>query len=373
MTRRIAVVLPDLGGGGAERLHLNLARAWSAKGMHVDFVLMRASGALRALVPASVGVIDLQVGRIRSAFNPLRSYLAQRRPDVTLAAMWPLTSLTALAWTAAGSPGRLFLSDHTQLSISRVHETRSPLWAMRASLASTYRLATGVVAVSQGVKNDLCSLGALPEDHVRVIYNPAAVETVLVSRSDGQGLWQPSAKRRILTAGSLKEQKDHRTLIRAFAALPLDLGAELVILGDGPLMAELAALVVELGLQGRVRLPGFTADPYGWFRSADLFVLSSRWEGFANVIVEALSYGLPVVSTECDSGPSEILAHGRYGRLVPVRDAVALARAIQLALSESAPREALFRRSRDFTVEKISAQYLDFMFDGLPWANGRVG
>ena len=122
------------------------------------------------------------------------------------------------------------------------------------------------------------------------------------------------------------------------------------------------ALVTELGLQKRVSLPGFTRDPYPWFRSADLFVLSSRWEGFGNVIVEALECGVPVVSTNCPSGPDEILEDGRYGKLVPVQDPVALANAMVQSLNEVHDREALMRRAQDFSVRKISDEYLSYIF-----------
>ncbi|MBT6045933.1 MAG: glycosyltransferase, partial [Candidatus Scalindua sp.] len=109
-------------------------------------------------------------------------------------------------------------------------------------------------------------------------------------------------------------------------------------------------------------LPGFVTDPYPWFRSADLFVLSSRWEGFGNVIVEALECGVPVVSTNCLSGPAEILENGRYGKLVPVQDVEALADAIVNSLAGPHDREPLIRRAQDFSVRKISDQYLAYCF-----------
>lgn len=164
----------------------------------------------------------------------------------------------------------------------------------------------------------------------------------------------------MLAVGSFKTQKNFPLLIRAFAQLPQSLKAKLIILGEGVLRPELEMLIQELGLQERVALPGFALDPSCWYRSADLFVLSSNWEGFGNVIVEALECGMPVVSTDCPSGPAEILANGRYGQLVPVGDATALAAAIQASLLEAHDHEALRRRAQDFAVPKIAEQYLAY-------------
>ncbi len=161
--------------------------------------------------------------------------------------------------------------------------------------------------------------------------------------------------------GTLKPQKDHATLLRAFALLPEELDASLAVLGDGPLRGELSDLAQALGIHDRVRFLGFVPDPIPWFRTADVFVLSSRWEGFANVIVEALSFGVSVVSTDCPSGPFEILEDGRFGELVPVADPTRLALAIAATLTTERPKEPLIKRSRDFAVDAIAARYLQTM------------
>jgi glycosyltransferase involved in cell wall biosynthesis len=276
--------------------------------------------------------------------------------------MWPLTSAAVLSWHLAGKPGHLFLSDHVQLSISSVLELNLSPWLVAAVMRLTYPSASGIIAVSEGVKQDLCRLGRFAESQVRVIYNPAAtgVSTQPEMESVRKKLWGVGFDHHILSVGTLKVQKDHATLIRAFASLPASLNAKLTILGEGGLRAELEALVLQLGLQGKVAMPGFVVDAYPWFRSADLFVLSSRWEGFGNVIVEALECGLPVVSTDCQSGPAEILENGRIGRLVPIKDPVALAACMIDTLTEPVDSEMLKRRARDFTVSRIADQYLAY-------------
>ncbi|MFN3591959.1 MAG: glycosyltransferase, partial [Thermaurantiacus sp.] len=172
---------------------------------------------------------------------------------------------------------------------------------------------------------------------------------------------------RILTAGRMKPQKNHALLIRAFARLELP-SARLAILGDGRSEAATRALVAEMDLQTRVLMPGFVADPGPWLRSADLFVLSSDYEGFGNVLVEALAAGLPIVSTDCPFGPAEILEHGCYGRLVPVGDEGALAAAMADALAEDHDRAALRRRAADFAPDVAARRYASLLFPERAWS-----
>jgi glycosyltransferase involved in cell wall biosynthesis len=361
---RISIVLPNLSGGGAERLHVYLANDWVERGHSVEFVLMRGCGELLPLLSPKVTIVELGVDRGRQVISPLRHYLKQSRPDIVLSAMWPLTSISAVAWMLSGRHGRLFLSDHSHLSTSCVRGLKTPLVALKTLIRITYPFASGIIGVSQGVKDDLCRLGGLAEARVEVIYNPTAtgVSPHRESQEVRDQLWGVGFDHHILSVGTLKEQKDHRTLIRAFARLSRDCNAKLTILGEGQLRASLEKLIAELGMQSRVSMPGFVVDPYPWFRSADLFVLSSLYEGFGNVIVEALECGVPVVSTDCPSGPAEILGNGRYGRLVPVDDAAALVTAIAASLSESHDREKLMERAKAFSVRSISDQYLNYFF-----------
>jgi glycosyltransferase involved in cell wall biosynthesis len=363
-SRSISIVLPDLCIGGAERLHVYLANDWVEKGFTVELVLMQKKGELLPLLAPEVRITSLGVDCIRRVIRPLAVHLRRSRSDVIIAAMWPLTSAAVFSWILSGKCGRLYLSDHNQLSISCSEELKVHSLFLKALMRFTYPFATGIIAVSRGVKEDLCRLGRFRDNQVEVIYNPAA--TGVSSQSEAQivreQLWGRSFKHHILSVGELIKQKDFETLIRAFLLIPDVLDAKLIILGDGPLKGELMSLIDQLGLHDRVVLPGFVTDPYPWFRSADLFVLSSRWEGFGNVIVEALECGVPVVSTNCLSGPAEILENGRYGKLVPVQDVEALADAIVNSLAGPHDREPLIRRAQDFSVRKISDQYLAYCF-----------
>jgi glycosyltransferase involved in cell wall biosynthesis len=361
---KITIVLPSLCGGGAERLHVNLANEWISQGFNVEFILLRKEGALLPMVEHKINVVGLDVDRIRSVILPFAAHLRKSRPDVVLVAMWPLTSAAVLGWLISGRIGKLFLSDHENLSASYVAQGRVKPSFLRSLIRFTYPLATGIIAVSRGVKRDLCELGKFTDNLVRVIYNPAAlgVSSRRESMRIQQRLWGGVFKHHILSVGTLKAQKDHENLIRAFAILPAKLNAKLIILGEGSLRLELEALILQFGLKDKVSMIGFVVDPYPWFRSADLFVLSSRWEGFGNVIVEALECGVPVVSTDCPSGPAEILEKGRYGKLVPIQDPISLASAMEVSLNTIHDREELMKRAKDFSIEKISDEYLNYIF-----------
>lgn len=359
----ITIVLPNLQGGGAERVALYLANRWVEQGVQVEFVLMEARGELLELVDPRIPIRSLKASRIRGSILPLQRYFAERKPAVSWVGLWPLTSAAILAWQLAGRPGTLFTTDHTNLSISCLQELKlSPLY-LQALLRSIYPLATGLMAVSEGVKQDLCRLGAFADERITVIYNPVVrglMNPAPLDPAVRQQLWGPGFNHHVLAVGSFKTQKNFPLLLRAFAQLPQSLNAKLTILGEGLLRPELESLIQDLRLDDRVSLPGFALDPSPWYRSADLFVLSSSWEGFGNVIVEALECGVPVVSTDCPSGPAEILDNGRYGRLVPVGDATALAAAMQASLLESHDHEALRRRAQAFAVPRIADHYLAY-------------
>lgn len=355
----IAIFIADFRGGGAERVNLLLLREFLDKGYDVDLVLLRKDGALLDRVPSRARIIDLKASRIRHGLMPLVRYLRQRRPDALLASMWPLTTLAMLAATIARFPGRVVLTEHSALSRSPQNDGLSG-FALRACMRWINAFANDVVGVSAGVVEDLHGLG-LRADVGRVIYNPVAISDAKMvpdTWKDHPWMNRPLSQR-VLAVGALKPAKDYPTLLSAIRAV-VDSGIEvsLLILGTGPLQGSLEEQRRALGLEEHVHFGGFVPDPGPFYRAAGLFVLSSAWEGFGNVIVEALAAGTPVVSTDCRSGPAEILENGRYGRLVPVADDQALAMAIGESLSANHDTEALRARANDFSVEKIGQAYL---------------
>ena len=364
MIGKIVIVLPNLKFGGVERMRLFLAQSWIKKGYVVEVILLRKIGELARLYEDGdmpVTLHELGVDRFSSAILPLSRYLKLSKPDIVLTAMWPLTTVSVIAWLIAGRPGRLFLSEHTHLSVARVSELRTSLLLMWATVYFSYRFAHGIIAVSQGVKDDLVNTFWIRSDRIRVIYNPAGTNRLSEPTIElNRPAIDESGQFNILAVGELKDQKKHDLLIRAFANLPSRNRCNLFIVGEGSLRSSLNKLIVELGLQERVFLPGFFLDVSEWYRKAHLFVLSSGWEGFGNVIVEALAFGVPVVSTDCLSGPREILMNGKYGKLVPCGNVEALSSAMEESLWQFHDTDSLKIRAQDFSVERIAYQYLDY-------------
>jgi len=306
-------------------------------------------------------VHDLGCDRARQLLLPLIAYLRRSKLDVLVAELWPLTVIAPFAARLAGFRGKVVVSEHAILSRPYAPRGKAQRRILRVSTFASYRMAAARVRVSRGACADMASLSRLPLGSFTTIYNPipAAIPPSADAITAAKHLWGTHGPR-FLTVGNLKPEKNQALLLRAFAALPRP-DARLMLLGNGPEEAALRALAEELGVAARVIFAGFQRDPAPFYASADLFALSSNHEGFGNVIVEALSHGLPVVSTDCPAGPAEILEGGRFGRLVPVGDAAALAGAMDAALDAPVDRDALVRRASDFAPHIAARQYLAVM------------
>ena len=358
----ISILLPDLRGGGAERVMIDLAREFARLGQTVEFALMHATGDFLHEAQRNFPVFDLATSRTRRVVGPLTRYLRDRKPDAVIANMWPLTSAAVIGRALSRQPCHLLLVEHNTLT--RQYASWGCLHGLfiAASIATTYRFADQIAAVSEGSAIDTARLARLPSNRVAVLHNPIPQRPMPSpeARAIADTLWACPPGQRILTVGSLKDQKNHPLLLRSFAAMDRP-DARLMLLGQGDNETALRGLASGLGIADRVIFAGFHPDPSPFYATADLFVLSSDYEGFGNVIVEALSFGLPVVSTDCPSGPAEILEGGRFGRLVPVGDAPALARAMEDALAAPVDRDALIRRAADFAPEIAARKYLDLL------------
>ncbi len=352
----IAILAPDLRPGGAERVCLALADAFASGGLSVELVLRQARGELMDAVPEGVAVHDLAAPRVRNAFRPLAAYLTARRPRAMLAVMWPITSLAVWARGAARAPTRVVTADHNILSLSGPGRPGLPRLAMTAAMRASYGRADGVVGVSDGVSGDIARLSGLPRGRVTTIYNPITpLPPAQPADPAVMSAWGGGPK--LVTVGSLKAVKDHPTLLRALALVRKEAPAKLLIVGEGAERARIEALAGELGLTGAAVFAGYHPTPHSYAAEADAFVLSSRTEGLGNVLVEAMACGTPVVSTDCPTGPREVLADGRYGRLTPVGDPAALAAAILETLAAPPDRDALIRRAEDFSIGKAAGAY----------------
>jgi glycosyltransferase involved in cell wall biosynthesis len=343
---KIAMFLPSLRGGGAEKVFLHLAKGFAERGAEVHLVLARAEGPYLPLVPDSLQVVDLGASRVLRSLPALVCYLRRARPVALLSALDHANVVALWAQKLARVPTRVVVTVHSTPSQSTRHAPTLRARLMRYWVKPFYPWAHMVVAVSKGVADDLVQWVGVPADKVRVIYNPIITPELFHKAEEplDHPWFQPGQPPVILGAGRLTTPKDFPTLLRAFALVRAQRPARLMILGEGELRADLERLAEQLGIAEDFALPGFVQNPYPYLKRAAVFVLSSRWEGLPTVLVEALALGTPVVSTDCPSGPAEILDGGRLGTLVAVGDASALAAAILDALSGNAP----VRRPADY-------------------------
>lgn len=356
---RLAVFIPKLAGGGAERNMLRLSAAFAARGHSVDLVTCRATGAFSTHIPSEVRLVELGPSRTIAALPRLRSYLSHVQPSAMLSALNHANVVALWARRWAGSRTRMVISERTTPS----EEAGAGGWKARATaelIRRHYAWADEIIANSSGVASDVCAMTGLPRSRVKVIYNPVVTpELSGLMRAEPQHPWfKDVGPPVVLGVGRLERVKNFTALVRAFAQVRRQRPCRLVILGEGTERRRLQALVEQLGVSESVALPGFEPNPFASMSRAAVAVLTSLWEGFPNALAEALACGTTVVSTNCRSGPAEILEDGEYGLLVPLGDEDALAGAIIAALDRPFDAVKLQRRARDFSLDRITDQYL---------------
>jgi glycosyltransferase involved in cell wall biosynthesis len=358
--RPLALFLPALAGGGAERVMLDLAAAFVARGVTVDLVVATPGGALRSEVPDGVALHDLGAARTLAAAHALVRYLRRARPSALLATL--AHANVVAAWAAGFAPGtRLVLREANTASSDQGAEGALGR-AMRFAMRLAYRRAAAVVAVSDGVAADLRSHLDVPDARLHVIANPVLTPRVATGalRTPGHPWLSDGGPPVVLAVGRLAPQKDFAMLVRAFARVRATTPCRLLVLGEGPERARLEALAAELGVATDVAWPGFDPNPFAAMAHAAVFALSSAWEGLPNVLIQARSLGTPVVATDCPSGPREVLDGGALGALVPVGDDAAFARALADALRSPRLATSAAWRAR-YDADAIALQYLDVL------------
>ena len=402
-SRRIALLLPNLAGGGAEACMVRTAAALLRRGFAVDFVLCERTGPLLAAVPPGARVIELPsvpmplaralalaadpaglralLAPVLLAWRPpkhlshlsgLVSYLRAERPDALFAAMPTPNLLAVWARRLAGVPTRVVVSERNTLSAMLGGQHRWRDRHLPRLLGHAYRLADGIVAVSDGVADDLARQSGLPRARIATVYNPVITpELAAMSAQPVAHRWfLPAAAPVVLGVGSLSARKDFPTLVRAFARLRAGRDCRLVILGQAASQKKtqeqqdvLMALAASLGVAADVDVAGFVANPFAYMARASVFVLSSAFEGLPGALIQAMACGCPVVSTDCPSGPAEILDGGRFGAMVPVGDDQAMAAAIAATLDRPIAAATLRERAALFSVDRAVDRYVDLMLD----------
>jgi glycosyltransferase involved in cell wall biosynthesis len=364
--RPIAVFVSFSGSGGVERMIVNLIRGFVDLGQKVDLLLVRAEGPHLERLPQEVNLVDLGTDHTFLALPALSRYLRRSRPSALLAAKDRAGRTAVLARWLAGTDTRIVMRLGTNLSAAMADRPRLSGWLRFAPIRRIYPRVDRIVAVSSGVADDTARIARIPREHIWVIRNPVVTPELrkMAAEPCSHPWLQAGQPPVVLGAGRLQRQKDFPTLIRAFALVRRERPCRLIILGQGGDLGKLRALIAELGLTGEVDLPGFQTNPYVFLARADLFVLSSLWEGSPNVLTEAMALGTPVVATDCPSGPRELLSEGRYGPLVPVGDAPALAARMVETLGHHLPPEVLESAVAEYDQARSAERYLEALAVG---------
>lgn len=371
----VAIYLHDLAGGGVERQSLIIAEELRRHGADVTLVLHSLRGQLVEFLPPGLRVVDLKASRTLNDIPRLARFLRDARPDILLTNVDLNNVAALLAKAISFSTSKVVICQHNPIpAIVMPREN----WMYRY-VGLAYRalapMIAQAVAVSQGVASELHTIARLPPERIMTINNPVmGPDFAARANADVEHPWFDQPGRPVfVTGGRLVPQKDHAMLLRALALHRRHSDSRLILLGSGPLEAELKALAQTLGLTDAVDFLGFQPNALPYFRRADAFVLSSRCEGFGNVIVEALGCGTPVISTRCEHGPAEILDDGRYGVLVPPGDPADLAAGLDQvwSLRERFPAEALRERANAFSYAVCAARYMTLFKSLVPhraWA-----
>jgi glycosyltransferase involved in cell wall biosynthesis len=356
-----AVLISFSGEGGVERMVLNLLEELARQGRRVDLLTIRAEGRHISDLPVDIRHVALGARHAMTAIPSLARYLRGARPPAMLVAKDRAGRAALMARWFARVPTRIVIRLGTNLSAAL--EGRSALKRLLRTLPMRliYRHVDAVVAVSDGVADDVVRTTGIARECIEVIRNPVVtprLEQLAKAPAPHDWLGANHDKPVLIAAGRLTRQKDFPTLVRAFATVRAQRPCRLIILGEGAQREMLTGMARTLDVGDDIAMPGFVDNPYAWVSRADLFVLSSAWEGSPNVLTEAMALGTAVVATDCPSGPRELLGDGRYGPLVPVGDHQALAEAILERLESPIDADTLRNAVQEYSAERSAAGYL---------------
>lgn len=360
--RKLVMILADLARGGVGKTRVHLANEFIHHGVSVDLLLARKSSPYLDLIDPAVRVLDMPTSHALFGVPWLAWFLRRERPDVLLTQRSRINTLALRARKLAGMNTPVYTTINTNLTAQLKSLPPSKAHSQLTQMRRYFPRNNGIIAVSIGVANDAENLLAIDQNSLEVIYDPVVTTSIFEQAKNlPEHPWIniDSNPAPLLAIGRLEPQKDFSTLINAYHQLKAS-GCQnrLIILGEGKLRSQLEAQIMKMELTEQVSLPGFVANPYSYIARSSMLIMSSAWEGLGDVLVEALALGTPVVSTDCPSGPSEILDGGRYGRLVPVGDATALANAIMATLNSPLPSETLKLAAERFRLENVAKSYL---------------
>lgn len=361
-TRRIVFFIPSLRGGGAEVSMVRLANAMAVRGMKSTLLVLERAGQWEKSVGEGVELIALGTRRASRSIVPLIRFFLEKKPDIFISNLAHLNLISTVAHRVSRSSAKLILVEHNHLKSRSIWEKDAPNRFLLMGIRWLYKRADRVLAVSEGVRQNLIQQFDLQPEQVRVLNNPIDIGQIELARKDeiDHPWFKDPNVRVVIGVGRLIYLKGWDYLIEALGIVRRGIDARLILMGEGDIKSALLAQAVELGLNSVVEIVDFQTNPYAWMASSDVFVLPSRSEGFGIALVEAMAVGVPVVASDCLSGPGEILSGGSYGLLVPVGDVQVMADSI-IALLTQAELASDFQtraamRAQDFNIGRIAMQ-----------------
>ena len=361
---KICFLLNNLELGGAERVIAILSDYFIDQDCQVTIIVLSKLNNLQVLNP-NIKIIALNQNSAISSLIPLAKALKENKYDFVIGNMWPITILgLAGSFFATKKPKVLFI-EHSIISNEYNHQSFAFQCMVKLSIRFFYNLASQIICVSNGVASDLYQLG-VKHSKLEVIFNPVAISSKRTNKNEFDQYstnWKDFAGIKILSVGNLRKNKNYPNLFKALKILRIKYNQDFIslIAGDGPEKENLKSLIQELDLENNIFLLGSVQDTESLYRNADLFVLSSNYEGFGMVIVEALGYGKTIVSTDCDSGPREILGNSEYGYLSPMNNPEKLAESIYQAYVNPLSPDLLIERYKDFDPSLVGNHYLSLL------------
>tara|TARA_B100000029_G_scaffold217062_1_gene214866 strand:- start:17742 stop:18854 length:1113 start_codon:yes stop_codon:yes gene_type:complete len=363
--KKIVFFLFDLGLGGTEQVIVKLSNFLITQGQDVHILCVGDKDDFLNKLNNKVTISNFGKKRIYESFLPLIKFIRNEEFDSFVSNVWPLTFISVVSgFFSKGFLEKLILIEHCHLK--EEFKKRGSLFKIfqKISIRIFHNFSRKVVCVSSGVQDDLISKG-VKKKKTKVIYNPAypSQEDMEENSNQENEEWLRGGKIKLIAVGNLKTQKNYPNLISAVELLKKELNLEshLLVLGEGPERDKLENMIHEKGLEKNISLMGLHPNPLGLVKKADVFVLPSNYEGFGLVIVEALSVGVTVVSTDCLSGPSEIIKENEFGYLCKVDDPNDLAKKINFAFNNKIDPEKLKNRSKDFSIETIGPIYKELL------------
>ncbi len=358
---RVAIFAATSGHSGVDRVVRNLTGQLDAWGVGVDLLRVRGHGPEVDVAALNVArAVDLGCRHVNGALPALVRWLRRERPAALLTDKDRVNRMAVLARALAGVDTRLALRLGTTVSVNLADRGRLERMLQRASIRHLYPRADAVIVPSRGAADDLVAWAGLHPALVRVVRSPIVTPRLaeLAAAPVDHPWFAAAAPPIILGVGELGFRKDFETLVRAFALVRRQRACRLIILGRGRRQGRLRALADGLGVGADVDLPGFDPNPYAYMARARVFVLSSRWEGMPVALVEALAAGTPAVSTDCPSGPAEVLAGGGCGTLVPIGDSAAMAAGIARWLDQRPDPADLAAAVAPYRIAQSARDYL---------------